>query len=148
MNPTLSDGTYILVDQLTSRFKSFTRGEIIAFRYPADPKQKFIKRLIGLPHEVIVVQKGAVSLQRPVDEEFIRLREPYLPLGTPTLGNVSQPLGPAEYWVLGDNRSVSLDSRFFGPVTRDQILGRAWIAIWPLKEIRLISHFDPTEISL
>jgi signal peptidase I len=148
MAPTIADGTYILVDQLSPLLRSFSRGEIVAFRYPLNPKQRFIKRTVGLPHESIIVRGGQVSVQRPGDAELIRLREPYLSPGIVTRGDVSYVVGPIDYVVLGDNREVSLDSRTFGPISESYILGRAWIAIWPLPEFRLISHFDPTMISL
>jgi len=147
MDPTLADGAYILVDQLTPRLRPLSRGEIVAFRYPQDPKQKFIKRLIGLPNDIITVRDEQVLLQRPGDEQPIRLREPYLSLSTTTEGDIAASLGPVEYFMMGDNRLVSFDSRFFGDVSESLVLGRAWIAIWPLGGLRLISHFDPLTAS-
>lgn len=147
MVPTLADDTFVLVDQLSPRLRPLTRGEIVAFRYPQDPKQKFIKRIIGLPGDIITVRNKHVLLQRPSDRHPIRLREPYLALGTETGGDISAYLGPIENFMMGDNRPVSFDSRYFGSVSKNLILGRAWMVIWPPSGIRLISHFDPVTAS-
>jgi len=146
MQQTLPDGTYILVDELTPRLRPLTRGEIVAFRYPQDPKQKFMKRVIGLPGEAISIDHGNVLLRRSGDKETIRLREPYL-LGAETSGSTSHILGPVEYYVLGDNRPASFDSRYFGAVPENLMLGRAWMVLWPLSGLRLVSHFDPLQAS-
>ncbi len=148
MLPTLSDKRYLLVDQLSPRLRALARGDIVAFRYPADPRQKFIKRIIAEPNEVIEITQESVILKRSTDGGKVRLREPYLNLGTHTEGLMSTVVGPANYFVMGDNRPVSLDSRVFGPVSRELMLGRAWMVIWPLTETRLISHFDPIIASI
>jgi signal peptidase I len=146
MYPTLADGTYILVDQISPLLRPLSRGQIVAFRNPLNLGQKFIKRIVGLPGETLAVAGGKIFFE-PAGRQPLRLLEPYLPPGLTTEGEVRDFLGQDEFWMLGDNRPVSSDSRFFGPVPAKDILGRAWLAVWPFSEIRLISHLAPIVIN-
>lgn len=126
MMPTLSDGQFLLVDKLSYRFTEPKRGEIIVFRYPRDPSEDYIKRIIGLPGETVRVAEGSVYIDGQI------LHEPYLQ-SQPTLAYrpLEIRLGEDEFFVLGDNRRYSSDSRTWGPVARRNIIGRAWFCYWP-----------------
>jgi signal peptidase I len=136
MEPTLMIGDRILVNKLSYHLHGVGRGDIIVFAKPpketSDPTIKdLVKRVIGLPGEVISSSGGQVFIDgKP-------LREPWLPPGTVTTGIVRQKIPPNEYFVMGDNRSDSQDSRFFGPIPRSLIVGRAVLRIWPLSRIHL-----------
>jgi signal peptidase I len=136
MEPTLMIGDRILVDKLSYHLHGVGRGDIIVFAKPAketsDPAIKdLVKRVIGLPGEVISSRGGQVDIDGKA------LREPWLPPGTVTTGIVRQKIPPNEYFVMGDNRSDSQDSRFFGPIPRSLIVGRAVLRIWPLSRFHL-----------
>lgn len=130
MEPSLLDGQRLLVDKVTYKFRPPERGEIIVFKYPADPRRKFIKRVIGVPgDEVMIVGHRLVLNGRPLNEEYIMA-----PIFS-AYGPVTVPEG--HVFVLGDNRNNSDDSRFpdVGPVPYDLIVGLARIVYWPLTQI-------------
>lgn len=143
MVPTINAGSYMVVDTFTLRFRPLRRGEIVAFRHPQDPRQKLLKRVVGIPGDVLVIRTGRISLTEPTSEQFVRLAEPYLPPETKTTGEVQVFLGPDEYFILGDNRQDSYDSRSFGPVGHDHIIGQAWFLVWPWSERHLLSESVP-----
>lgn len=135
MAPTLAPAEYILVDKVSYRvFGDPQRGDVVVFRDWSDD-QDYIKRIIGLPGEAVDVRDGRVFIDgAPLDE-------PYL-LGAPTGGGGPTVLGPDAYYVLGDNRGNSSDSRVHGPLPRDHIVGRAWLTYWPLSQLRRVAHGD------
>ncbi len=137
MWPSLQSGEYLVVDKITYRFREPQRGEVVIIKSPIKPGQKYIKRIVGLPGEKIKVFQGGVFIKKGGSWKQISRPEPSLPLGE----NV-QILGPNEYFVLGDNTSNSLDSRYFGPVPRKNIIGRAWIALWPPSSFGLIKNIS------
>jgi signal peptidase I len=122
------------------------RGEVIVFKFPQDPERDFIKRVIGLPGETVRLENGSVFVTQPGGVE-VRIDEPYLVTGTdgrpaPTLprdaaGTTEWVVRDGEYFVMGDNRPESQDSRFFGPIERDLIVGRAFVRYFPLDRITL-----------
>jgi len=118
MAPTYPSGEYLLINEFS---KSFGRGDVIVFRYPKDPSQYFIKRIIGLPGETVAVANGQVSINGQV------LSEPYISGSTP--GNSSITLGADEYYVMGDNRQASNDSREFGQIKKSSILGKILVDV-------------------
>ncbi|HXQ43376.1 MAG TPA: signal peptidase I [Acidimicrobiales bacterium] len=136
MEPTLMIGDRILVDKLSYHLHDVGRGDIVVFAKP--PKEVFdpavtdlVKRVIGLPGDVIWSSGGRVYIDgKP-------LREPWLPPGTVTTDLTRQKVPPNEYFVMGDNRSDSQDSRFFGPIPRSLIVGRVVLRIWPLSRVHL-----------
>lgn len=130
MEPNFYDHEYLVIDEISYRFKEPLRGEIIVFRYPRDPKQFFIKRIIGLPGETVQITDGHVYVNGEMLEEL------YLETGTTTKGEIVLTLQPDEYFVMGDNRDFSLDSRSFGPLTREFVVGRTWIRGWPFNKIK------------
>jgi signal peptidase I len=132
MEPSFYDHEYLVIDELTYRFNDPARGDIVVFRYPADPSQFFIKRIIGLPGETVEVAEGEVKIYNDTHPNGVTLNEEvYLPDEYLSAGKRVLTLKTDEYFVMGDNRSSSLDSRYFGAVTRDAIVGRVWLRGWP-----------------
>lgn len=142
MFPNFHDKEYILTDKISYRFREPGRGDVIIFKAPKNEQYEYIKRTIGLPGEEIKISEGRVF----INNEFIH--EPYLPkdiLTQPGLywrENQNIALRENEYFVLGDNRSHSSDSRDWGPVDLDNIVGRAWFRYWPLNNIGIIKEVD------
>ena len=131
MEPNFEDGDYILVDELSFRFRDAERGEVIIFRFPQQPSQFFIKRIIGLPEETVLVKDNRVTVFNEENPEGFVLSEIYLAPEQKTLGTMTTKLDDNEYFVLGDNRLQSSDSRRWGPVNRGLIMGRAFLRPWP-----------------
>jgi signal peptidase I len=133
MTPTFSSGDYLVVDELSYRFHPSERGDIIIFRYPLDPDQVFIKRIIALPGERVQVKQGHVYVFNAEHPDGMQLTEPYIQNQSETLGSPSPvTLGTGEYFVLGDNRTGSSDSRTWGILPEDDIVGRAFVTVFPL----------------
>lgn len=126
MEPNFDDGQYLIIDELSYRFREPQRGEIVVFKYPHDPSQRYIKRIIGLPEETVEVKNEQVFISGEILDE-----SNYLPAGTLTLGLTKIILAENEYFVLGDNRLHSSDSRSWGPLTKENIVGRAYLRAWP-----------------
>jgi len=141
MEPNFYDREYLIIDELTFRFRAPERGEIVVFRYPRDPSQYFIKRIVGLPGETVEVIDGHVVVYNDIYPNGIILEEAYLD-DSVTEGKKKVTLGTTEYYVLGDNRDESLDSRSFGPVLDTFLVGRVWIRGLPLSRI---GHFTSPE---
>lgn len=136
MEPTFDDHEYLIIDELSYRLRAPERGEVVVFRYPLDPRQYFIKRVVGLPGETVRVSDDAVVIVNAEHPEGFALDESgYLSPDTVTRGDRTVELGPGEYFVLGDNRGASLDSRTFGSLPVKNIVGRVWIRGWPLDRV-------------
>ena len=142
MEPNFSDHEYLIIDELTYRFRLPTRGEVIVFRYPGNPKEYFLKRIVGLPEERIKVAEGKVTVYNAEYPEGIAVDEKYLDKGLETVGEKNITLGKDEYFVLGDNRPNSYDSRRFGPIDRTAIVGRAWFRGWPFSRMQTFKTPD------
>ena len=134
MEPNFEDGQYLIIDELTFRFREPERGEIVVFHPPSsDEKQFYIKRVIGLPGETVEVNDGKVTIYNQDNPNGFTLTEEYL--DEYTTGRDKETLGENEYYLMGDNRDASFDSRAFGPVTDDHLIGRVWIRGLPLEKI-------------
>ena len=159
MNPTLEAGQYLLVNRLVylridmerlSKIVPFwrveeeslryavhapNRGDIIVFRFPLDPDKDFVKRVVGLPGELIELQAGTLFVNGDT------LEEPYL---TSKHRSNAAPLqlGEGEYYVLGDNRAASNDSRNWGAVSEANLIGKVWIVYWPAPGIQILNMLD------
>jgi signal peptidase I len=136
MEPTLMVGDRILVNKLSYHLHGVARGDIVVFAVPPnetpEPGVKdLVKRVIGLPGDVVSSSGGRVYINHQP------LHEPWLPTGTVTTGITTQKIPPDHYFVMGDNRSDSQDSRFFGPISRSLIVGRVVVRIWPLSRFHL-----------
>ncbi len=132
MEPTFSSGTYLIIDEISYRFNAPVRGDIVVFRFPIDTSQRFIKRVIGLPGETVEIEDGKVVVysEGADHQDAFVLEELYLSGGTP--GNSKLELSEGEYYVMGDNRSFSSDSRSWGAVSKDNIIGKVFFKVFPL----------------
>ncbi|MEO5928086.1 MAG: signal peptidase I [Patescibacteria group bacterium] len=142
MEPNFFDHEYLIIDELSYRFKEPMRGDIVVFRYPNDPKQFFIKRVIGVPGETVEIAGGQVKIFNTEHPNgFVLPEQEYLDQDfTATTRTVT--LKSDEFFVMGDNRIASLDSRYFGPIKRTAIVGRVWLRGWPLDRWKIFE--DPT----
>ncbi len=135
MYPTFHNGDYLIVDELSYRFHEPRRGDVIVFRYPNDPKRFFIKRVIGLPGETIVFKDRAVYLKTADQPNETLLDEPYLKQITIPGENKEVTVDPEHYFVMGDNRGASSDSRSWGQLPKENITGAAGLRLLPLADI-------------
>ena len=134
MEPNFADGEYLIIDELTFHFREPERGEIVVFHPPSSAeKQFYIKRVIGLPGEKVEVNEGKITIYNEANPNGFELNEAYIEDYTP--GRDSETLGEGEYYLMGDNRDASFDSRAFGPVPRANFIGRVWIRGLPLEKI-------------
>ncbi len=136
MNPTFVNGQYLIVDELSYHLNNPMRGDVAVFKYPKNPKQYFIKRVIGLPGETVVIDgQGIVDIKNSFGEHLLTLDEPYIQF--PKHETLEYTLAEGEYFMMGDNRAGSYDSRMWGPVQRDFIIGKAFIRLFPFTTIDL-----------
>lgn len=135
MEQNFHDGDYLLIDEISYRFNEPSRGDVVVFRYPENPSQFYIKRIIGLPGEVVEVKNNQVKIYNAELKTGFVLEENYLSDGQETFGNNRVQLKDNEYFVMGDNRLQSSDSRRWGPVSKNLITGRALLRLWPLTKI-------------
>jgi signal peptidase I len=129
MDPTFGNGDYLIVDEVSYRFTDPERGSVVVFRYPKDPSKSFIKRVIGLPGDIVSIKDGRVSIMNAEYPEGLAIDEPYVKLEKKD--NLTYTLGEREYFVMGDNRARSSDSRIWGPVPEDHIIGRPIVRFLP-----------------
>lgn len=125
-DPTLKDGAVYL-------FGEPQRGDIVVFRFPRDPSRDFIKRIIATPGDTVDIRQGRVYVNNTLVDEFYINEVP----------NYSMPperMSPGRYFVLGDNRNNSSDSHVWGPVPRDNIIGKAWLSYWPVDQLGFLSQ--------
>lgn len=125
MVPNFHHGEYLIIDELSYHFRKPARGEVVVFRYPRQPSQFFIKRVIGLPGDQVEIKEGSVRINGDV------LDESYLPPSLATVPDTAIILGVDEYFVLGDNREASSDSRVWGELKGHFIVGKTLLRLWP-----------------
>jgi len=142
MEPNFYDHEYLIVDEISYRFKTPERGQVIVFRYPKNPQEYFIKRIIALPGEEVQIKDGKIIVYNKLNPEGLVLKEEYLPVDLETTDNSGTKLevGANEYFVLGDNRNASKDSRSFGPVDKTFITGKVMFRGWPLNKITVFNE--------
>ena len=136
MEPNCENGDYLLVDELTYRFREPERGEVVVFRYPGNPSSYYIKRIIGLPGERISGGEGGIVIYRAEGE--VKFTEPYV-LQKKAVGDFDYELGENEYFMMGDNRGFSFDSRSWGALKRANIIGLARLRLWPANKVMAFS---------
>ena len=137
MDPTFKDKQYLIVDELSYHLGDPLRGDVVIFKYPRNPKQYFIKRVIGLPGETVIVNgQGQVFIKDTDGNITLTLDEPYVEHMKDD--SVELKLGLGEYFMMGDNRSGSFDSRSWGAVDRELIVGKAFLRLFPLTEVAVL----------
>ena len=131
MNPSFENGDYLIIDEISYRFRTPERGEVIVFKYPKNPSQRYIKRIIGLPEETVEIKNGQVIIIEGKETQILDESE-YLAQDLETSGNIRVSLSESEYFVLGDNRNFSSDSRRWGVLPKEYIVGRVYLRAWPV----------------
>jgi len=132
MDPTFANGQYLIVDQLSYHLGAPERGDVVILRYPLNPSTFFIKRVIGLPNETVIIKNGIVSITSETNELGFTLDEPYIEFAKSD--NHTKILGDDEYFVMGDNRAASSDSRVWGAAQEDLIIGKAFLRLLPVAQ--------------
>ena len=151
MEPNFEDGDYLIINEIgykktdvgfsdtrlftVDTFRDFERGDVVVFRYPKNPSQFFIKRIIALPGEKIEVDDGKVTVySKEKPEGFLLDEKSYLPEDVLTRGAVTRELASDEYFVMGDNREFSHDSRAWGPIEKNDVIGKVLLRAWPVSK--------------
>lgn len=146
MEPTFHSQDYLVVDKVSYRIGEPARGDIVVFKSPEDMSQNYIKRVIGLPGETIRIENQRVSVNgTPLDEQYLSIEDQKRIFGSNGTFSMEQQLGESEYFVLGDNRQHSSDSRRWGPLPRQNILGRAILTVFPFASFGPIERPPYTE---
>lgn len=139
MEPNFHEKEYLIIDELSYHFKNPARGEVIVVRYAGDQREYFLKRIIGLPGERLTAVNGRVKIYNQEHPDGFYLDESYyLSPSVLTFSDGDVTLKSDEYFVMGDNRTASLDSRKIGPILRNDLVGRAFLRGWPLTRIDLL----------
>lgn len=143
MEPNFYDKEYLIIDELSYRFRAPQRGEVIVFKYPENPKEYFLKRIVGLPGERVKVSEGKITIYNTEHPEGVVLDESYLPTDLLTSGDKTfESLTEDQYFVMGDNRPNSYDSRRFGAVDKNLVIGRVFFRGWPFNRAQIIPEPD------
>ncbi len=132
MQPTLHEGEFLLVNKIAYKLGEYNRGDVIIFHYPRDPSEDYIKRLIGLPGDHVVIRNGQVFVNGE------QLNEPYIAAPPRYNDEVTVPQG--QLFVLGDNRNQSSDSHSWGFVPENLVVGKALVVYWPLNDLQLLNQ--------
>jgi signal peptidase I len=148
MEPNFQNGQYLIIDELSYHFSPPARGQVIVLKYPRDTKQYFIKRIIGLPGERIKVDNGRVTIFNAQHPDGVALNEAYLPNQGLTYphdtiligGTKTLTLGTNEYFMMGDNRLASSDSRDWGVLPAKDIVGKVFIRALPVNEFKFLTQ--------
>ncbi len=143
MDPTFLTGEYLIVDQISYRFEEPERGEVIVFRYPLDKTKYFIKRVIGLPGEVVELNDGKVTVKNSEHPDGFVLDEPYIAHPKSDRGTFT--VTGNSYFVMGDNRAGSSDSRVWGMLPHENIVGRAFLRLLPITRTSVFPGENVTE---
>jgi signal peptidase I len=141
MDPTFATGQFLIVDRISYRFENPSRGQVIVFRYPNNPSIYYIKRIIGLPGETISLKDGKVTVTAADSDatstKTVVLDEKYIQSIHVSHDNLTVKLGPTQYFVMGDNRAESSDSRVWGPLEKDLIVGRPFLRLFPVSSVSI-----------
>lgn len=132
MLPTMSEGQYLIINKLAYFLDEPERGDIIVLHFPNDRSRDFIKRIIGLPGDTVEIASGQVKVNGvPINEPYIK---------DPPTNNQSWTIPENSYFVMGDNRLSSSDSRSWSYLPREDIIGKAWLVYWPVQDWQLVPH--------
>lgn len=138
MDPTFEDGEYLIVDQLSFRFEEPKRESVVIFKYPKDTSKFFIKRIIGLPGETVLIDEGNITIKNEENPDGFELEETYVDPNNRKIESFTITLDDDEYFVMGDNRLGSFDSRSWGPVEDELIIGRPLFRLLPFNRVDLL----------
>jgi len=138
MEPNFHNNEYIIVDQVSYRFHAARRGDVVVFKYPMNVAFSFIKRIVGLPGERISIQNGNITIYNQENPQGFAIKESYIPSNIMTLGDVDTVLKDGEYFVLGDNRPNSSDSRQWGKLPEHLIVGKVWVVLYPFEDFQTV----------
>ena len=136
MFPTFENSEYLIVDEISYRLGSPKRNDVVVFKYPNDTKKFFIKRIIGLPNEIIDIKNGEITIKNTEYPDGLKLEQPFIRENSSD--NIHFELKESEYFVLGDNRNASSDSRYWGAVSRKLLIGRAFLRLFPINKIDIL----------
>jgi signal peptidase I len=149
MVPNFHSGDYLIVDEISYRISHPKRGDVIVLKYPLDASQRYIKRIIGLPGETVTIKDGKITvssneedisgLDKKVKKSMVLDEKKYLPDLITTEGNLQIVLSEDQYFVLGDNRQFSYDSRRWGALPKKDIVGRAAFRVFPISDMSFIT---------
>ncbi len=144
MVPTFKNADYLIVDELSYRFKEPERGDVLIFHPPIDKGVFFIKRIIGVPGDTVLINNGVITITNKEHPNGIVLTEPYISKDT-TTAHYNVTVTEGNYFVMGDNRPASYDSRGWGLLPKENITGRAFLRLFPLSEIGIFpgEHESP-----
>ena len=136
MEPSFYEGEFILVNKLAYRLGAPERGDVLVFHNPGNPDEDYIKRIIGLPGDTVEIRDGDVIINGKI------LDEPFPHRETPSTPFEQIVIEPDHLFVIGDNRPSSSDSRVFGQLSEDLVVGKAWLRVWPFNKFGIIEHYD------
>ena len=145
MVPTFENGDYLIIDKISYELGSPQRGDVVIFRFPGDPTKFFIKRIIGLPNETVDIKGNEVVITNKENKQGFKLEQPFVK--TPANNKDTHfELKSDEYFVMGDNRSASSDSRYWGAVKKNLLQGRAFLRLLPIDKIDILpGNYKQTE---
>lgn len=140
MEPNFSTGNYLIIDEVTYKLRAPERGEVVVFRYPNDPSVYYIKRIVGLPGERIAVKNGEVTIFNTDHPQGFKPDQSYLGVNSLTTGNLDVTLENNDYFVMGDNRNFSYDSRLWGPLPKSNIIGIVRLRLFPIASAKAFDY--------
>ncbi len=143
MDPNIKNGQYLIIDEVTYRFREPARGDVVVFKSPPEPTKYYIKRIIGVPGDTVTIDGSTVSIKNATHPEGFTLTEDYITHTHKDILTVTVP--PGKYFVLGDNRSGSYDSRSWGMLPEKNIRGRALLRLLPLQTIAYLPAHETYE---
>ncbi len=138
MEPTFENADYLIVDELSYRLGQPAYGDVVIFRYPKDRSKFFIKRIIGLPGDTLKINGSSIVIVNKEHPEGAAFNQSFIAPERQSNDHLSVTLGPNEYYVLGDNRKASSDSRYWGTLPARDLVGRALVRLFPLSSIELL----------
>ena len=140
MVPNFHNGEYLIVDEISYRFSGPQRGQVVIFHPPNNPKEYYIKRIIGLPGETVELKDGNIYIYNSESSQVFRLKEDAYLMNSDITEDLTVELKDDQYYVLGDNRYNSKDSRVFGPITLEEIRGKAALRAYPFNSFSLMEN--------